>query len=219
MRISVGSLILPSVLLAFAVGCARLPHTSIYWGGFEFGATGDVSLLWDSGRTGAAKALTVTHADIEPGGFARVTNRDTARALIARVVAPGDGDQGVSVLSAAAARRLGLRDGEGARGHIEEIVAQVGPASWYGKAFHGRPTSSGEPYDQNAMTAAHRFLPFGTKVRVTNEATGASAVARINDRGGFIKGRVIDVSKRVAERVGFREQGIAIVRVEVIRGQ
>ncbi len=217
MRHSLGSLILPSLLLAFVVGCACLPHTSVYWGGFEFGATGDVALTWDGDEKGRSKALTITHADIAPGSFARVTNRDTDRALIARVLAPAGDGAGPSALSPAAARRLGMQAGKPSRGHIEEIAAQVGPASWYGKAFHGRPTASGEPYDQNAMTAAHRFFPFGTKVRITNEATGVSTVARINDRGGFIRGRVIDVSKGVAERLGYREQGIAIVRIEVVR--
>ena len=67
------------------------------------------------------------------------------------------------------------------------------------------------------MTAAHRFLPFGTRVRITNETTGATAAVRINDRGSFIKGRIVDVSKGVAERLGFCKQGIAIVRLEVIR--
>jgi rare lipoprotein A len=203
-------------IVAFVAGCAYFPHTSIYWGGFELGAAGDAELLWDGEASGGAKTLTVTHPTIAPGGFARVTNRDTGRALIARVIAQG-ADADTSRISAGAAARLGIGQDDRSSGYVEEIVAQVGPASWYGKAFHGRPTASGETYDQNAMTAAHRFLPFGTWVRITAEATGRSAVARINDRGGFIKGRVIDVSKRVAERVGFRDRGIAIVRVEALR--
>lgn len=214
MRTCVAALILS--LAAFVAGCAYFPHTSIYWGGFELGAAGATELLWDGDTTGGPKFLTVTLGDIAPGGFARVTNRDTGRAVIARVIAREGAAHGCRI-SAAAAARLEIRRDAPARGYVEEIVAQVGPASWYGKAFHGRPTASGEPYDQNAMTAAHRFLPFGTWVRITDTTTGRSAVARINDRGGFIKGRVIDVSKRVAERVGFRDRGIAIVRVEVIR--
>ena len=91
--------------------------------------------------------------------------------------------------------------------------AQVGVASWYGGKFHGRTTASGEPY---AMTAAHPRLPFGTKVRVTNLQNGRSIVLRINDRGPFAKRRIIDVSRHAAEHLGFRDTGLAKVRVEVI---
>ena len=93
---------------------------------------------------------------------------------------------------------------------------QVGMASWYGGKFHGRTTASGEPYDMNALTAAHPKLPFGTKVRVTNLANGRSVVLRINDRGPYVKPRIIDVSRQAAERLGFRRAGLAKVRVEVI---
>ena len=213
-------LLRPLILMAGLVavtGCGRLPHTSIYWGGFELGTTGDVVLSLDPDASTRRKVLTIATADLPPGSFVRVTNRDTSRALVARVVAPRDAESPTSGLSAAAARRLGVAKGSTGRGYVEEIVAQVGPASWYGKAFHGRPTASGELYDQHAMTAAHRFLPFGTRARITNEATGASTVVRINDRGSFIKGRIVDVSKGVAERLGFRDQGIAKVRLEVIR--
>ncbi len=209
-------IILTACLVA-AAGCGRLPHTSIYWGGFELGATGDVDLALDPQASTRRKVLTIAYADLPAGSFVRVTNRDTSRALVARVVAPKDADAPTSGLSAAAARRLGVAEGGVGHGYVEEIVAQVGPASWYGKAFHGRPTASGERYDQNAMTAAHRFLPFGTRARITNEKTGATATVRINDRGSFIKGRIVDVSKGVAERLGFRRQGIAKVRLEVIR--
>jgi len=94
--------------------------------------------------------------------------------------------------------------------------SQVGVASWYGGKFHGRTTASGEPYDMHAMTAAHPSLPFGTKVRVTNLENGRSAVLRINDRGPFAKRRIIDVSRHAAEHLGFRDAGLAKVRVEVI---
>jgi len=94
--------------------------------------------------------------------------------------------------------------------------AQVGVASWYGGKFHGRTTASGEPYDMNAMTAAHRTLPFGTKVRVTNLDNGRSVVVRINDRGPYAKRRIIDLSRHAAEQLGFRKAGVAKVRVEVI---
>ncbi len=92
----------------------------------------------------------------------------------------------------------------------------VGVASWYGAKFHGRTTASGEPYDMNAMTAAHPSLPFGTKVRVTNLENGRSVVLRINDRGPFAKRRIIDVSRHAAEHLGFLGTGLARVRVQVI---
>ena len=95
-------------------------------------------------------------------------------------------------------------------------ASQTGIASWYGARYHGRTTASGEPFDMNALTAAHRSLPFGTQVRVTNLENGRSVVLRINDRGPFVKRRIIDVSRHAAEHLGFREAGLAKVRVEVI---
>jgi|UPI00039A3948 rare lipoprotein A (peptidoglycan hydrolase) len=91
---------------------------------------------------------------------------------------------------------------------------QTGSASWYGKRFHGGPTASGEKFDMNALTAAHTTLPFDSKVKVTNLATGANVVLRINDRGPFTEGRLIDVSAAAAERLGFNGKGEIKVRVE-----
>ncbi len=89
-------------------------------------------------------------------------------------------------------------------------------ASWYGKRFHGRQTASGDVFDMNALTAAHPSLPFGTRVRVTNLDNGRSVIVKINDRGPFVKRRIIDVSRRAAEKLGFVREGITQVRVEVI---
>ena len=94
---------------------------------------------------------------------------------------------------------------------------QLGIASWYGGYFHGRRTANGERYNQNAMTAAHRHLPFGTRVRVVNLNNGRSTIVRINDRGPFIRGRIIDLSAAAAGEIGMRGAGIAQVRVEVLR--
>ncbi len=93
----------------------------------------------------------------------------------------------------------------------------VGIASWYGKRYHGRRTASGEIFDMNSGTAAHRTLPFGTRVEVTNLENGRSAVLKINDRGPFVRRRIIDVSRRVAQELGFVQQGTARVRVRLIR--
>lgn len=91
-----------------------------------------------------------------------------------------------------------------------------GWASWYGPGFHGNRTANGERYNQYAMTAAHRSLPFGTEVRVTNANNGRSIVVRINDRGPFIGGRIIDLSAGAAEAIGMISSGVAPVTVEVL---
>ena len=88
-----------------------------------------------------------------------------------------------------------------------------GLASWYGGKFHGRRTASGEPYDMHAMTAAHKTLPFGTRVRVRHAETGKEVVVRINDRGPFIRGRVIDLSRAAAASIGVMQAGVAPVVV------
>ena len=88
-------------------------------------------------------------------------------------------------------------------------------ASWYGPGFDGRKTASGERFDQNALTAAHKTLPFGTKVRVTS-ASGRSVVVRINDRGPFVRGRDIDLSRGAAQALGIVGSGVAQVSLEVL---
>ena len=93
---------------------------------------------------------------------------------------------------------------------------QTGEASWYGKDFHGRPTASGEPYDMWAHTAAHRTLAFNSRVRVTHLGTGASTVVRINDRGPFVKNRIIDLSLAAARDLGMDRTGTAQVRIQVV---
>lgn len=88
-------------------------------------------------------------------------------------------------------------------------IAQEGIASWYGPGFHGRPTASGERFNANALTAAHRTLPLGSRVLVTNRHTGRSVVVRVNDRGPFIAGRIIDLSRAAARAIGMN--GVAHV--------
>ena len=90
----------------------------------------------------------------------------------------------------------------------------VGTASWYGHGFHNRKTASGKRFDQNAMMAAHRTLPFGTMVKVTNLKNHKSCIVEIADRGPFVKNRIIDVSRGAAQELGF--DGIAQVSLEVI---
>ena len=94
--------------------------------------------------------------------------------------------------------------------------SETGIASWYGPGFHGKDTANGETYDQNDLTAAHRTLPMPSAVRVTNLENGRSIVLRINDRGPFARGRIIDVSRRGAQLLGFEKNGVAKVRVDIL---
>lgn len=94
---------------------------------------------------------------------------------------------------------------------------EVGLASWYGMEYHGKRTASGERFDMEAFTGAHRSLPFGAWVRVTHLATGRAVTVRINDRGPWVEGRVIDLSRRAAEALGILRDGVGRVRVEVVR--
>lgn len=94
----------------------------------------------------------------------------------------------------------------------------TGVASYYAARFHGRRTASGETFDNGALTAAHRTLPFGTLVRVTNPRTGASVIVRINDRGPFARGRTIDLSRAAAERVGLVNAGHGTMALEIVEG-
>lgn len=99
---------------------------------------------------------------------------------------------------------------------VQPSYDESGIASWYGEPFHGRKTANGERYNMNALTAAHKTLPMPSKVRVTNLTNGRSLILRVNDRGPFVHGRIIDVSRRAARLLGFKDAGTARVRVTVI---
>lgn len=103
--------------------------------------------------------------------------------------------------------------------HAKVVYAQKGKASWYGPGFHGRKTASGERFNQHALTAAHRRLPLGTRATVVNMANGKSIEVEINDRGPYVPGRILDVSKEVAERLGMRKAGTAPIRLIVTEQQ
>ncbi len=98
------------------------------------------------------------------------------------------------------------------RGSVQE-----GVSSWYGKEFDGRPTASGATFDMHALTAAHRTLPLGTRIRVTNLDNGREAELEVNDRGPFVAGRILDCSYGAAKELGFAGQGLAHVRIEVVQ--
>ena len=94
---------------------------------------------------------------------------------------------------------------------------QQGPASWYGNPFHGRKTANGETYDMNEMTAAHKELPLGTRVEVTNLSNGRKVVVRINDRGPFHGNRVLDLSRAAAQELGTLNAGVAQVQIRALQ--
>jgi rare lipoprotein A len=102
---------------------------------------------------------------------------------------------------------------------LDVSLKERGMASWYGEDFHGWVTANGETYDMEAMTAAHRTLPLGTEVRVTNAENGRQVHVRINDRGPYLYGRVIDLSLAAARELDMVDSGIAAVQIEVVGGQ
>jgi rare lipoprotein A len=122
-----------------------------------------------------------------------------------------------SLLFLAAAVAAGCASSAGRLG-LDTSHPEFGYASYYSAPHEGRATASGEIYDPGRFTAAHRTLPFGTRVRVTNLENGKQAVVTITDRGPFRRGRVIDVSERAARKLGFAAQGITRVRVDVLPG-
>lgn len=108
----------------------------------------------------------------------------------------------------------------GCASHVVEInprgYNQVGSASFYGSKHQGRRTASGERFDQNSLTAAHRNLPFGTRLLVTNLDNEKTVVVRVNDRGPHTRGRLIDLSRKAAEQIGMLGSGVAQVRVQTL---
>lgn len=108
---------------------------------------------------------------------------------------------------------------------VDEIMERTatkistGVVSWYGDKFHGRKTASGERYDKHELTAAHKSLPFGTKVKVTNIRNGKSVVVEINDRGPYAKSRVLDLSQAAFSEIGHTNTGVMQVEYEIIKSE
>jgi len=99
---------------------------------------------------------------------------------------------------------------------VEEGWTEKGIASWYGEPYHGRRTASGEIYDMHQLTAAHKTLAFGSVVKVTRRDTGADVKVRINDRGPFIEGRIIDLSFAAAKKIALDRDGVAPVKIKIV---
>lgn len=102
-------------------------------------------------------------------------------------------------------------------GTSKSTFTQSGQGSYYADKFRDRPTASGTPYRPSKLTAAHNTLPFGTKIRVTNTRTGRSVKVTVNDRGPHVKGRIVDLSKKAARRIGLVDAGVAPVQLKVVR--
>ena len=119
---------------------------------------------------------------------------------------------GCGLVSRPAYRYTGIT----ARQSVIQGLRLRGYASWYGEAFHGRKTASGEIYDMNGLTCAHRTLPFGTVLRVLNTGNGKSVTVRVNDRGPYVSGRIVDLSRGAAAELGMLESGTALVEMKVV---
>jgi rare lipoprotein A len=122
----------------------------------------------------------------------------------------------LATVGCATARRTSVPDSAGGP---EPGTRIDGVASWYGQPHQGLKTASGEAFDMNKLTAAHRTLPFGTRLRVTNLENGKSVVVRVNDRGPHVPGRVLDLSYRAAQMLGITNSGVARVEMVVLRGR
>lgn len=133
----------------------------------------------------------------------------TAVVLLVGPLALGASPQS-SPTVAAGRRQLAIRT-PGSR------AVQFGVASWYGPGLQRRITAGGSSFDDRQLTAAHRTLPLGTRVKVTNLRNGRSVVVRVTDRGPWVRGRLIDLSRAAAERLGFRHRGITRVKVAVVK--
>lgn len=107
-------------------------------------------------------------------------------------------------------------DDEGGEGELTAIMVTEGHASFYHDSLAGRSTANGEKYDPNAKTCAHKTLPFGTMLVVEDPSTGKKTTCRVNDRGPFVGGRIIDLSKRVARELGIIEKGVTKVRIRIL---
>ena len=170
-----------------------------------------------SGEPHDYRDLVAGHRTLPFGSYVQVINRENGKTAVVRI---NDRiprrNYSVLLVSWRAAKTLGMLDTGKAKVQIRRIKAESGVASWYGKKFHGRLTANGETYDMNQMTAAHKTLPFNTRVRVVDLESHKSIIVRINDRGPFIEGRIIDLSRKAASELGLLFKGVAKVRLEIL---
>ncbi len=174
-------------------------------------------LITASGERYENHKLSAAHATLPFGTYVRVTNLSNGRSVIVRISdRKARSNKCIIALSWRAAQMIGMLDEGTADVELAEITGEMGIASWYGGYFHGRTTANGETYDQDGMTAAHKALPFNTRVRVTNLENGKSVLVRINDRGPFVGERIIDLSREAARRIDMLGPGTAKVLLEIL---
>ena len=126
-----------------------------------------------------------------------------------------ESDTAVTPWTPPAAAKDVRNDADAAAETVDDGTGEVGYASYYGQRFHGRRTASGHPFDASGSTVAHRTLPLGTEITITNLANGRVVTATVTDRGPFVRGRIVDVSRALAARLGFIHLGKTKVRVAV----
>src|SRR5262249_35789036 len=143
--------------------------------------------------------LALAGCAVPPGASTQVSGMSATTRDAQTALAPQSYGSGLKDLPNAADQKSKLADAEPLGGPNIADFSQTGRASWYGRGFHGRKTANGERFDMHALTAAHRTLPLGSYVRVTNPSTNESVVVRINDRGPYARGRVIDLSYAAAK--------------------
>lgn len=214
-------------LLAWIVICALICGSSLAANGSssedrEKGLVSWMSKSYHGKRTASGERhnrrdLVAAHPTLPFDTYLQVVNPKNGKMAIVRINdrSARSSDKSL-VVSWGAARLLGILKRGVVEAEISDAKTFTGIASWYGKYFHGKKTANGEIYDMDAMTAAHKELPFNTRVRVVNLRNGKSVVVRINDRGPYIKGRIIDLSRRAAGELGMFFSGTAKVRVEIL---
>jgi len=170
-----------------------------------------------SGEKHCCKDLVAAHRTLPFGTLVRVTNLENDKCVMVRINERKPYSK-VNIISVSwkAAQMLDMLDKGIVKAKLKVVDKEVGTASWYGKPFHGRRTANCEIYDMDKLTAAHKTLPFNTKVRVTNLRNNKSVIVRINDRGPFIKGRIIDLSREAARRLDMLESGVEKVAMEIL---
>jgi rare lipoprotein A len=170
-----------------------------------------------SGEPHDYNALIAAHRTFRFGTYVHIRNLENDKTAIVRINdrTPSD-NENLLLVSWRTAKTLDMLDTGMAEVEIHPIKIQTGVASWYGGKFHGRKTANGEIYNMNKMSAAHKTLPFNTRVRVVDLETERSVIVRINDRGPYVKGRIIDLSRQAASELGMLVKGVTKVRVEIL---
>ena len=217
------SFCLPVIIsIVLVTGCSTLRNAGLpdtgklqigeasWYGGYFHGR------ITTSGERYNMHKLTAAHRILPFGTLVRVTSMENDSSVIVIINDRGPWIPGrVIDLSYAAAKKIGMAKKGIARVRLDIIDKQTGEASWYGKPFHGRSTASGEVFDMNKLTAAHRLLPFGAIVKVTNIDNGESVTVKVNDRMPKSDRRVINLSRKAAEKLGILKCGTARVILEV----